>query len=171
MTHVSVAARDIALGEELSISYIDGNYLHQERSDILYNWGFNCSCAQCTMNKAKIAASDARLRKIQVLKHDLERVNSTTVTPETGAQLVRLHHEERLDIYMGHAYTRAALNFALFAKEEKAIEYAQKAVEALEREFGPEAGDIPGMRSLVTNPRQHWAWGLRLKRHGKKPNP
>jgi hypothetical protein len=99
----------------------------------------------------------------------MELANSTTVTPETGAEMVRLYHEERLDIYLGHAYTRAALNYALFAKEEKAREYAGLAIEALTREYGPKSGDIPGMRGLMTNPKGHWAWGKRLIRRVRSP--
>jgi hypothetical protein len=99
----------------------------------------------------------------------LENVTSTTVTPETGAELVALHIEDGLDLYISKAYTRAALNYALFAKEEEAKEYAKMAIEALKREWGPLSGDIPGMERLMTDPKSHWAWGKRLQRPSRRP--
>ena len=115
------------------------------------------------MSDDEAAASDARLRKIEELETALENFNETIVTAETGAQLVELYKQERLDIYMGQVYTRAALNFALFGEEEKAREYALAAVAAVEREFGPNAGDARAMRILAENPKKHWTWGKRRK--------
>ncbi|KAI1385499.1 SET domain-containing protein [Hypoxylon trugodes] len=163
MTHTTVAARDIAPGEELSISYIELMLSREERRSRLRQWGFECACSHCSMSDEEAAASDARLQKIEELETALENFNETLVTAETGAQLVNLYHKERLDIYLGQVYTRAALNFALFGEEEKAKEYALAAVEAVERESGPKAGDLKAMRILAENPRAHWTWGKRRK--------
>jgi hypothetical protein len=169
MTHTTIAVRDIAPGEELTISYIDAAVSQAERQQRLStSWGFECTCHQCTLSTADREASDARIRKISQLLKDLESPNSTSVTAETGAKMVALYHEERLDIYLGHAYTRAALNFALFGKEEEARGYARLALEALEREYGPTCGDLPGMRAMVEDPKKHWAWSKRLLRKKKR---
>ncbi|KAI5926916.1 hypothetical protein F4810DRAFT_723343 [Camillea tinctor] len=163
LTHTTVAVRDIAPGEELSISYIDLLLSHADRTQRLSKWGFQCSCAQCTAGANETAASDARLKRIAQLKADLETFNHTVVTAETGAELVALYHAERLDSYLGHAYTRAALNFALFGDEDRAREYAAAAVDALEREMGPGVADARAMKVLAENPREHWTWGKRRK--------
>ncbi|KAI1371250.1 SET domain-containing protein [Hypoxylon crocopeplum] len=163
MTHTTVAARDIAPGEELSISYIELMLSREERRSRLRKWGFECSCSHCSMSDSEIAASDARLRRIEELETALENFNETVVTAETGAQLVDLYEKERLDIYLGQVYTRAALNFALFGEEEKARKYAQAAVDAVERESGANAGDAKAMRILAENPKAHWTWGKRRK--------
>jgi len=169
LTHTTVAVRDIRPGEELTISYIDSTLLREERQKLLQTWGFNCTCAACSADKDAARRSDARLLRIAELKDELENVTSTAVTPETGAELVALHREERLDLYISKAYTRAALNFALFAKEAEAKEYAALAVEALKREWGPLSGDIPGMERLASDPKSHWAWGKRLRRASRRP--
>ncbi|KAI0007284.1 SET domain-containing protein [Xylariaceae sp. FL0662B] len=173
-THTTVAVRDIAVGEELSISYIGMLYPRSERQKLLRHWGFNCTCAQCSGSAAAIAASDARITEIGVLERALESTNETTdavaVTPDTGARLVELYEAERLDVYVGEAYTRAALNYALFGDEVKAQQYARVAAEAMEREFGPGSGDARAMRVLAENPRAHWTWGKRRRssRRGKR---
>ncbi|KAI2616777.1 SET domain-containing protein [Hypoxylon sp. NC1633] len=163
MTHTTVAARDIELGEELSISYIDVILPREERRSRLRGWGFECACSHCRMSDEEAAASDARLRRIKQLESALVNFNETVVTAETGAQLVDLYERERLDIHLGRVYTRAALNFALFGEEDKAREFARVAVEAVERESGPDAGDAKAMRILAENPRAHWTWGKRRK--------
>ncbi|KAI1451728.1 SET domain-containing protein [Annulohypoxylon moriforme] len=163
MTHTTVAARDILPGEELSISYIDLMLSREERRSRLRRWGFECTCSHCSMTDEEAAASDARLLKIEELEIALENFNETIVTAETGAELVELYEKERLDIYLGQVYTRAALNFALFGEEEKARKYAQAAVEAVERESGQNAGDAKAMRTLAENPKAHWTWGKRRK--------
>ncbi|KAI0122061.1 SET domain-containing protein [Daldinia grandis] len=163
MTHITVAARDIEPGQELSISYIELMLSREERRSRLSRWGFECSCSHCSMSDEEAAASDARLQKIEELETALENFNQTIVTAETGAQVADLYEKERLDVYLGWVYTRAALNFALFGEEEKAQEYALAAVQALEREFGSNAADAKAMRILAENPKAHWTWGKRRR--------
>ncbi|KAI2462972.1 SET domain-containing protein [Annulohypoxylon bovei var. microspora] len=168
MTHTTVAARDISPGEELSISYIELMLSREERRSRLRRWGFECSCAHCSMSDEDAAASDARLQRIEELETALENFNETIVTAETGAQIAELYEKEKLDIYLGQVYTRAALNFALFGEEAKARRYALAAVEAVEMESGSDAGDAKAMRILAENPRAHWTWGRRRKEKSSK---
>ncbi|KAI1103008.1 SET domain-containing protein [Jackrogersella minutella] len=163
MTHTTVAARDIEAGEELSISYIELKLSREERRSRLRRWGFECSCSHCRMSDDEVAASDARLREIEELESALNNFNETVVTAETGAKLVELYEKEKLDIYLGQVYTQAALNFALYGEEEMARKYARAAVEAVERESGPNAADAKAMRILAENPKAHWTWGKRRK--------
>ncbi len=46
-TAVLVALRDISLGEEITISYIDEDAPLQERQDALAEYGFLCTCEKC----------------------------------------------------------------------------------------------------------------------------
>ncbi len=161
ITHVTIAGRAINEGEELTISYIDVRLPRLERQSSLSNWGFTCTCKQCSLPATEAAASDERLRLISELEKDLDRGTSTTVTADTGRQLVELYLTERLDIALGHAYTRAALNYGLFGMEKEARRYAEIAVETLKKEFGRAHGDIAAMRKLAENPRTHWSWEIR----------
>ena len=85
------------------------------------------------------------------------------VTADTGVEYTALHEEEGLHAHLGSAYTRAALNFALFGDEKRSREYALRAAEELSLEKGPESGDAQAMRGLAENPRAHWTWGKRRK--------
>ena len=44
------------------------------------------------------------------------------IDPELGDELVKLHEEEGLESYLGHAYTRAALLHSLVADEPAAVD-------------------------------------------------
>ena len=83
-----------------------------------------------------------------------------------------MYEREHLHIYLGQAFTRAALNFALFGETDKAREYARAAVEAIELETGPHAVDAKSMRLLAEHPEKHWTWGKRRPmRRTKKEKP
>ncbi|KAH6650504.1 hypothetical protein F5144DRAFT_637353 [Chaetomium tenue] len=165
LKHTTVAVRDIPAGDELTISYIYGRAPHSTRQSQLREWGFACSCQQCTLNTTETGASDNRIRQIKALETEIERIISTRgaaaaeLRPEMGGKLVELYRAERLDAYLAPAYTRAALIYAMFGEEERAREYAAEAVAALERETGPGAKDGESMRRLAREPRGHWAWG------------
>ncbi|TGJ88730.1 hypothetical protein E0Z10_g91 [Xylaria hypoxylon] len=157
----TIAARDIQRGEELTVSYTDVFLPSRERKERIQNWGFECACALCQGPKNETRASDKRLRRIEKLKADLNNFQEMKVTAETGVEYAALHEEEGLYAHLGSAYTRAALNFALFGDEERSREYAWKAAEALSIEKGPESGDAQAMRGLAEDPRAHWTWGKR----------
>ncbi|KAI1761086.1 SET domain-containing protein [Hypoxylon sp. FL1150] len=163
MTHTTVAARDIAPGEELTISYIELLLSREERRSRLRRWGFECACSHCHVSDKEAAQSDARLQQILELESALENFNETVVTADTGAQVAALYEKERLHTYLGAAYTRAALNCALFGEEKKAQVLARAAADALEREIGPDSADAKAMRVLAEDPRKHWTWGKRRK--------
>ena len=159
ITQTTVAVRDIQKGEELTISYIDAVIPRAERQERLQDWGFNCSCSHCLMSDKEAALSDANIKHIKQLESDLDNFAENFVNADTGEELVDLYKHERLDIYFAAAYTRAAINFALFGRVEKSMEYAKHAVEALVIENGPDAADLGPMRILAEEPQRHWSWG------------
>ncbi|KAJ8128906.1 hypothetical protein O1611_g4724 [Lasiodiplodia mahajangana] len=160
-TITALAARNIQSGEELAISYVDVFLPSKQRKERIRGWGFECMCPLCQGPKNETVASDRRLRRIKQLKTDLNNFKEIKVTADTGAEYTALHEEEGLHAHLGSAYTRAALNFALFGEEERSREYALKAVEELDIEKGPESSDAQAMRELAENPQAHWTWGKR----------
>ncbi len=165
-THTTIAVRDIPVGEELTVSYIYGQVIKSERQSQLSDWGFTCSCPQCTLSPLESGASDARIRHIKTLEDEIESLMSRPggegMRPEMGGKLVEMYLAERLDAYLSPTYTRAALIYSMFGNEERAKEYAREAVGALERETGPHARDIESMAMLAENPRAHWSWGIKV---------
>ncbi|KAK4129138.1 SET domain-containing protein [Parathielavia appendiculata] len=165
-THTTVAVRDIHPGEELTVSYIYGKTLHADRQKQLHEWGFNCTCSQCTLPPLEIGASDNRIRQIKALENEIETLmahpGGKGVKPEMGGKLVELYVAERLDAYLAPTYTRAALLYSMFGSEERARVFATEAMAALEREVGPQAKDIESMRRLAEDPKGHWSWGIKV---------
>ncbi|KAK1757823.1 SET domain-containing protein 5 [Echria macrotheca] len=161
ITHISVAVRDIHPGEELTVSYIDGLQPRAERQSRLSDWGFACTCAHCRMSDAEAAASDTRMERIQNIEGALEKMmaSGSGIDPRLGDELVRLLHEERLESYLGQAYTRAALLHSLVGNGDEAVRYARLAREALIREFGERSKDAKAMNLLAEEPEKHWSWG------------
>ncbi|KAK3388099.1 hypothetical protein B0T20DRAFT_109278 [Sordaria brevicollis] len=165
ITHSSIAVRTIAVGEELTISYIDGLLPRQARQERLQDWGFECTCSLCSASAEEVEASDKRIQDIKDLEEEMDKaVGGGDLTTEMGERLVKLYREEGLETYIGHAYTKAALIYAMFGVEEKAKEYATLAADAMAMELGEEAGDVVAMRQLAERPEEHWAWEIRKPR-------
>ncbi|KAA1095839.1 hypothetical protein PGTUg99_033503 [Puccinia graminis f. sp. tritici] len=62
------ALREIAPGEELSISYITLVQSREKRRKSLHGtYGFHCGCSQCSLSDAESDASDQRVEKIREL--------------------------------------------------------------------------------------------------------
>ncbi|KAK7696764.1 hypothetical protein SLS64_014235 [Diaporthe eres] len=170
MTHITTAVRDIDAGVELSLSYIDVTLpLRHRQTRLNALWNFNCTCKACQLPPAGADASDARLERIKVLEdildHPAKSFPAGDLTAQTGSDLVALYELERLEVYIGYAYRRAALNFALFADEHNARKFAQKALKALEWQGGAEQKDLENMRGLLADPKAHWSWGRLVGQH------
>jgi Cupin-like domain/SET domain len=53
LTAFSVTTRDVAAGEELTISYIDANESYEERTKALGSYGFTCRCHRCIKERGE----------------------------------------------------------------------------------------------------------------------
>ncbi|POS81388.1 hypothetical protein DHEL01_v200222 [Diaporthe helianthi] len=164
MTHITTAVRDIEAGEELSLSYIEVTLPTRHRQARLNAlWNFRCTCKQCQLPPAEVEASDARLKRIKALEdtldHPAKSFPAGDLKAQTGTELVALYEQERLDVYIGYAYRRAALNFALFGDEPNAKRFARQALGALQRQGGAGQKDLENMRGLLADPKAHWSWG------------
>lgn len=162
MVHRTTVIRDVAPGEELTISYLDpmGQRASRQRR-AKAAWGFECTCSQCSASEAAAAASDARLQEIDALETKLSDFQAS-VTLDMVERYIGLFRTERLEAKMFGAYTTAALNYNLLGKDKKAREYAQLAVEAGLLENGPGAADVTAMTELAEDPRKHFTWRRRL---------
>lgn len=163
MTHITTAIRDIEAGEELSLSYIDVTLpIRHRQARLNALWSFSCTCKQCRLSSSEAEASDSRLERIKALEDILDHPATSFPTgdlkSQTGAELVAFYEQERLDVYVGYAYRRAALNFALFADEQNAKTFARKALKALEWQGGAGQKDLENMRGLLADPKAHWSW-------------
>lgn len=163
LAHHTYAVRDVAIGEELTISYMNPFETHAVRQQhILQSWGFKCACPHCSMSEGGVKESDARLYEIDEIEAELGDFSSRKASLKMVQRLLRLYELERLDAKIHGAYVLAALNYNLFGDAKNAKKYAELAVQAGVVEFGPDAEDVKAMRALAANPRQHFTWRRRL---------
>ncbi|KAL2752243.1 hypothetical protein ACRALDRAFT_1066285 [Sodiomyces alcalophilus JCM 7366] len=164
LVHHTTVVRDVAPGEELTISYLDSLAPRAERQLRARGaWGFECTCAQCSLAEDAAGASDRRLAEMAELERRLSDVKSD-VTLDTVERYVMLFAEESLEANLAGAYTTAALNYNLLGKSELAVKYARLAIEAGMMENGPAAADVEAMRVLARDPKRHFTWRARLRK-------
>lgn len=171
-THAVRKAGAILPGEELSISYVDSFRARDvRRARTKRNWGFECSCAQCTLPAALVNASDNRLWRIYEVENSLlVDANTRPAKAKKGESraddldavelLLSLYEQERLlDSHGSSAYNVAALNYNAFQKQELAVKYALLALEAYIVEDGATSEGARDMVALLSEPEGHWSWG------------
>ncbi|KAB5540286.1 hypothetical protein GE09DRAFT_1136665 [Coniochaeta sp. 2T2.1] len=168
LNHRTTTVREVARGEELTISYLDSFAPRKERQQRAVGaWGFRCGCAQCSLSEREGEKSDRRLEEIARLRGVLEDVESKGVDGRMVRRYVKLWRDERLDFAMAGAWTVVALNWNMLGEEEMARKYARLAVEAGEIEFGEDgAGDVREMRELERWPKRHVSWRRRVDKTG-----
>ncbi|KAF6818201.1 hypothetical protein CPLU01_13386 [Colletotrichum plurivorum] len=164
LRHYTHAVRDIKPGEELTISYVDSLSTRKVRQDRAQrNWGFGCTCQQCSLPPPLVRDSDARLGRMWQIEQDLSDWAAVDFDEDQIEVLINLYQQENVDLSHGfEAYRLAALNYNSIENEYKAAEYAKLALEQLLLERGPGARDVKDMRELLESPRKHWSWRKRL---------
>ncbi|SPQ22831.1 7e59549a-6beb-4047-8fcb-2e89e6e6e9e0 [Thermothielavioides terrestris] len=162
------AARDIAPGEELTLSYVNPLMTRAQRLQRLErNWGFRCGCPLCALPPARAAESDARIELARKLKQELGAWDAgSRATPEMAELLVSLYETERLWGSMHEAYTLAALEFSAAGDAWTAVKYARLGIEWGIPMVGEHDEDLAELRSLAEDPWAHWSWRRRVERDG-----
>ncbi|KAK0625408.1 hypothetical protein B0T17DRAFT_590995 [Bombardia bombarda] len=132
---VSVAAsRDIKLGEEITISYLTVGETSDVRQRSLRQWGFECSCDLCSSSAAEVAASDARRRQIDMLRHQAVQA-FTDGKPYQALRITRqvlnlLPLEGLFPLY-SEQYENIARVYWMLRDREKAEKYARISLDVL----------------------------------------
>ncbi|KAH8893841.1 SET domain-containing protein [Thozetella sp. PMI_491] len=162
LTHRTHVVRDIAAGEELTISYVNAfrvRAVRQARAE--RSWGFGCTCAHCSLPAPLANASDNRLFRIYEIETELADWKSK-IDADAIELLMSLYAQERLlESHAADAYTLAALNYNALGREVLAVKYALLSLEQGVLENGPAAPDVAAMVSLLEAPRSHWSWRKR----------
>ncbi|KAJ7435604.1 hypothetical protein B0H11DRAFT_1755872 [Mycena galericulata] len=160
MAQYVYAVVDIPPGEELSVTYIDGIVSREERLEKLHSsWGFECSCAQCTLESPQVRASDARIKQINALVGELESPEpGSPANPGMAELLISLYKQEKLWGSLYEGYTFAAIEYNRVGDPWRAMKNARLAIEHGIPVGGENLTDVVDMRSLVENPWEHWSW-------------
>ncbi|KAK4450301.1 N-lysine methyltransferase SMYD2 [Podospora aff. communis PSN243] len=73
----AVAYKDIQPGEEVTVSYLPLNLLTEQRTQLIQEWGFNCTCSLCS-NPKRFKTSDKNRDRIQVILESLDHPGNRT---------------------------------------------------------------------------------------------
>ncbi|CAO2654816.1 Nn.00g115490.m01.CDS01 [Neocucurbitaria sp. VM-36] len=130
------AVRDIAAGEEISISYGKIDLKHAERQKLYKEgWNFTCTCDACTSTKYEIAGSDQRRARFAKLRNMLENLTSDTYDAQQivawEKEVMEISAREGLDSLLAGDYERLAYVYAGHGIIGDAKFWAVKAKESL----------------------------------------
>ncbi|KAK4192050.1 hypothetical protein QBC35DRAFT_261721 [Podospora australis] len=168
LTQFIHATRDIIPGEELTLSYINPVMKRSARIKKLQRiWGFECACPLCTQEKARVEASDARLRQIRELNGDFgDWTPESRASPPMAELIIGLYQQEKLWGSLYEAYVFAALEYNAAGEPWTAVKYARLAIDWGIPVVGPKDADVKEMQSLAEDPWAHWSWLKRMKIKG-----
>ncbi|KAK3293110.1 uncharacterized protein B0H64DRAFT_363456 [Chaetomium fimeti] len=125
------SARNIEVGEEITITYSAAGLTSEERHESLENiWGFKCQCSLCTSEPAALHASDDRRRGIRTLQDkviELAQKGDFHEAVEASERLFTLVEQEGLTEQMGGMYEVPARLYYHIGNLEKALEYTLQA--------------------------------------------
>jgi hypothetical protein len=128
------AYRDIAPGEELSVSYLHLGMPSEKRQEGLRRWGFTCSCELCSLAAKEKAASDARRTRIgtaeqELLSHWKEGKHMAAI--HVGKEVLKILKQENLTSMLADQYVTLARLYLARGEREVAEEYVESAVDIL----------------------------------------
>ena len=168
MTHFVHATRPIHPGEEITITYINGEaYRHSRIKDLLKNWGFQCACSACTAHPALVTESDARMTQIATIMDVLnDYTDKSHATPEMAELLISLYKQERLEASLGTAYQYAAEVYSSYGMRWEAIKYAKLSVEMNMLDKGWADKEVATMHKMAAAPELSWSWKKRVAHSG-----
>ncbi|KAB5585232.1 hypothetical protein GE09DRAFT_1233524 [Coniochaeta sp. 2T2.1] len=117
--------RQVAEGEELTISYTNPLLHHKDRHEYRSSFGFTCTCQRCLEHEE----SDARLNRVSELVNGLTVSTDRSEIVTMAKELMEVLEEEGLDGYLDVPYGYAALAYSDLGDRDSARQYAQLARE------------------------------------------
>ncbi|KAK5659536.1 hypothetical protein OQA88_738 [Cercophora sp. LCS_1] len=172
----TTVARRTAIGEELTIAYVDPfwpRYKRQAWVQKRRGLGKPCSCKLCASKEEQLKESDIRTNDIQDILSRLKNHDTPDITEEEIDKFLELVAKERLEARISELYEYAALNYNYLGNDVKAKKYADLAVQAGIIEEGPEANTVVANRIFASDIKGHYSYQFTIKRRkakGKGPS-
>jgi len=151
------ALRDIAAGEEISISYGRVDLKYAERRKLYQEgWNFECGCEMCTAESHVMSLSDQRRERFAQLRRKLEGLSAETYDAQQivawEKEVMELSGHEGLDVLLAPDSERLAYVYAGHGMVGDARVWAERAKESLVEwkivEGGP-MNDIVRVEELI----------------------
>lgn len=158
------AVRDIAAGEELTLSYHNGGPSAERKAALRQFFGFDCACELCGLPAEKLKKSDKRLRdaaKLDEMIGDSERVQLEPADAlKDCKELLKIYNVERItDNRLARLYYDAFQICALHSDGARASVFAESTRRARELCEGPDSEEAANMKGFETEPEKFENWG------------
>ena len=162
------AIRDIAKGEEVTISYTTSGPSKARQSDLKEGFGIDCTCDLCGLPGTQLATSDQRRREIErldALIGDGGRLMSSPqkCIDDAYALMMLLTSEGITDARLPRMYYDAFQMAIVHGDQARAKVFARRSYEA---RLWCEGEDSPGtisIKALVATPATHPSFGASKK--------
>ncbi|KAJ7505529.1 hypothetical protein B0H11DRAFT_1979181 [Mycena galericulata] len=160
------ALRHIRRGQELLTTYTDTKRTRKERREFLsHQYGFECSCAVCSLDAIASKASDERLTTISHYYGHLATWGSKTIDGleaiSTINKIWKLEDEEGYWSERGRLAADGAWIAASHSDAAAARLWAQLAIKWYTYELGADNELVSEVETTASHPEQHPAWGSR----------
>lgn len=172
------AGKDIALGEQITVTYLDEERLNKKRSDrralLREEFQFECNCNVCGAPPAVVAASDRRRTEIARLD-ELIGGGGRLVLTNPGKflgyckRILELYDEEGMhDITLYRTYNDALQICIMNGDLARASAFASLGVHIKQLCQGVDAPRLEEVQPFVKNPEKHQYAGVSNKWRTKK---
>lgn len=162
------AVRNIAPGEEITMSYHVGG-TSSERGQILKQFfGFSCACELCSLPEEQLKQSDARQLRAQKLDEAIGDPKRARMIPERALDdcrsLLKVFEEEDVqDSRIHRAYYDAFQLCNMHGDQARAKVFAQRCLDKRVQCEGPDSPDVLEMVAIIKAPSKHSSFGSTKK--------
>ncbi|POV95675.1 hypothetical protein PSHT_15546, partial [Puccinia striiformis] len=163
MDHVTqtlhmVAFREIAAGEELTISYRSSELTRKVRQDSLEeDYGFRCTCSHCQMNEDQGRESGKRIQRLFELQ-DIHYAGEEWLAISEVKELIQICQKENLPYSLINSHFIAAQVYNAHGRTKEAIYYPKKAQRDGSIFVGPKWLYSEDAQLLSSNPELHHSY-------------
>ena len=163
------AVKDVAEGEEITISYLDGTGTHAARQRKLSDaFGFACTCGTCSLPALARQSSDAAQSEIARLDARVADGVQIVATPlaclHDARAVLRLLREEGItDARLPRAYYDAFQIAIANGDLARARVFAQRACVGRVLCEGEDSPEVGRLRALVERPAEHPSYGTTMR--------
>jgi hypothetical protein len=164
------ATRDIRVGEEITIAYVENDIFNSRREKLKSAFGFECSCNLCTSSPSLLHLSDTRRLEIERLDEAIGSPNRVMFNPgacladcQSLLQLVRDEYQGACEPLNARLYYDAFQICITHGDQARAKIFAERVYKArlvCEGEDSPATQDI---KKLMQNPAGHRNFGASKK--------
>lgn len=161
------AILDIEAGEEITISYTEGEPARERLAKLTESFGFECRCELCSRPTIELHQSDAHRIKIEQLDEAIGDPNTTMTAPHRSIadcrEMLRLIVQE---YDRSSAPLEARLYYDAFqisivhSDQARARTFARTAHDARRICEGNDSPEAARMKSLEAHPAQHQSFGV-----------